>query len=136
PYTGPNGVPDVGTGSPFVANPNRNQWIVGETPAQLAAGVPGPFKLPAPNTFGNYPINTLEGPRFVNLDASIMKQFRITERIKFMLRLDATNALNHTNLGLPDASVTDSNVGQITSIAYQSNGGSMRRVQYSGTFIW
>ncbi|MDQ2841887.1 MAG: TonB-dependent receptor [Acidobacteriota bacterium] len=136
PYTGPNAVPDVGTGSQFVANPNRNQWIVGVTPAQLATGAPGPFKLPAPDTFGNYPINTLEGPRFVNLDASIMKQFSITERVKFTLRLDATNALNHTNLGLPNASITDSNAGQITSIAYQSNGGAMRRVQYSGTLTW
>ena len=136
PYTGPNAVPDVGTGSPYVANPNRNQWIVGETQAQLASGAAGPYKLPAPNTFGNYPINTLEGPRFVNLDASIMKQFSITERIKFILRLDATNALNHANLGPPNASITDSNVGQITSIAFQSNGGAMRRVQYSGTFSW
>ena len=136
PYTGPNGVPDAGTGSVYAAQRNRNQWIVGETPGELAAGAAGPFKLPAPNTFGNYPINTLEAPRFVNLDASVMKQFSITERIRFMLRLDATNALNHTNLGLPNTSITDSNVGQITSIAFQTNGGLMRRVQYSGTLSW
>jgi len=128
PYTGPNNNPDVGTGSPYVANRNRNQWIVG--------GLGGPFRLPAANTFGTYPINTLVGPQFVNLDAAIMKQFSITERLKFMLRLDATNSLNHTNLGSPNNDITSPNVGQITSIAFSGNLGSMRRVQYSGTFTW
>src|SRR6202011_3881364 len=37
PYTGPNNVPDKGTGSPYAANQNRAHWIVGETSAQLLA---------------------------------------------------------------------------------------------------
>ena len=130
PYTGPNNVPDVGIGSPYVANKNRNQWIVG------GLSDSGPFKLPAPNTFGNYPINDLYGPQFVNLDASIMKQFSITERVKFMLRLDTTNTLNHTNLDIPNNAITSSNSGQITNIAFNGNGGGMRKLQYSGTINW
>ncbi len=128
PYTGPNSVPNVGTGSPYAANPNRNQWIVG--------GFGGPFVLPAPNTFGNYPINSLYGPQFVNLDATIMKQFSISERMKFTLRLDSTNALNHTNLAGPNNDITSGSVGQITNIAFNGNGYTMRRLQYSGTFRW
>ncbi len=128
PYNGPNNIPDKGSGSPYAANPNRNQWIVG--------GLGGPFLQPAPNTFGDYPINKLYGPQFVNMDASIMKVFSITERIKFTLRMDATNALNHANLDLPNSNIQSGNPGQITNIAFSNNGGSMRRVQYSGVISW
>ncbi len=128
PYTGPNNVPDKGTGSPYAANQNRAHW--------LAVGFGGPFVQPTPNTFGNYPINSLFGPQFVNLDASIMKTFSITERFKFTLRMDATNSLNHTNLDLPNADIQSANAGQITNIAFSNNQGSMRRVQYSGVFTF
>ena len=135
PYTGPYNVPDVGTGSPYTAVQNRYTWIVTETPAQLMAGT-GPFKAPAPNTFGNYPVNSLYGPQFVNLDGSLMKVFSFTERFKFQLRLDATNALNHTNLGGPSNTVTGGTAQQITNIAFNGNGYSMRRLQFSGTISW
>ena len=69
--------------------------------------------LPASETFGNYPINTLYGPQFVNLNAAIMKTFSITERTKFILRMDAANVLNHTNLGMPNNDVTSPSAGQI-----------------------
>jgi Carboxypeptidase regulatory-like domain len=39
----------------------------------------------------------INGPRFVNLDATLAKNFRIKEDIKFQLRLEAFNAFNHTN---------------------------------------
>jgi hypothetical protein len=128
PYTGPNNVPDKGSGSPYAADQNRNHWIVG--------GFGGPFLQPAPNTFGDYPINKLYGPQFVNFDASIMKVFSVTERFKFTLRMDATNALNHTNLAGPgsglNTDVQSASAGQITNIAFSNNQGSMRRIQFSG----
>ncbi|MBV8812675.1 MAG: TonB-dependent receptor [Acidobacteriaceae bacterium] len=128
PYTGPNNVPDKGTGSPIAPNANRNQWIL-----PLSSGA---YTLPAPNTFGNYPINKTYGPQFVNLDASIMKQFSITERFKFTLRMDATNSLNHANLGMPNTDVQSPSVGQITNLAYSNNQGAMRRLQFSGVLKW
>jgi len=78
----------------------------------------------------------LFGPHFVNLDASIMKQFSITERFKFTLRMDATNSLNHTNLDNPNTDVTSGSAGQITNIAFNGAQYSMRRLQYSGIFSW
>jgi hypothetical protein len=140
PFAGPNNVPNVGMGSPYPANQNRNQWIVTESPATLTAGT-GPFALPAPNTFGNYPINTLIGPQFVNVDASVMKQFSLTEHLKFLVRMDATNAFNHANLDLPNGGSSNPDItsavgGQITNIAFNGNGYTMRRVQFSGTFSW
>lgn len=127
PYTGPNNRPNVGTGSPYASNQNRNQWIVG-----IASGA---YAFPAPNTFGNYPINTLIGPWFNNVDASIMKQFSITERFKFTLRADTTNTFNHTNLGLPNTDIQSTNVGQITGTA-QGGLYNMRRIQYAGIISW
>jgi hypothetical protein len=92
-------------------------------------GLGGPFALPAQNTFGDYPVNSLYGPHFINQDLSLSKSFSVTERIKFTLRTDAQNAFNHTNLGMPNANVTDPHAGQITSLA---NNYQMRRLQFSG----
>ena len=80
-------------------------------------GIGTAFLDPAPQTFGNYPINTLIGPQFIQLDVSLAKSFNITERVSFRLRTDAANAFNHTNLGLPNGDVNASNAGQITGLA-------------------
>ena len=123
PNTGPNNRPNIGSGDPYAgAQHNRNQWFVG--------GIGSAFLIPAANTFGNYPINTLFGPRFYQQDISLSKTFKFTERIGFTLRADASNAFNHTNLGTPNGDVQSANAGQITGLAA---GGSMRRMQFSGT---
>ncbi|MBV8894872.1 MAG: hypothetical protein JO051_00050, partial [Acidobacteriaceae bacterium] len=127
PYTGPNDRPNVGTGSPYAANQNRNQWIVG-----LASGA---YTLPASNTFGNYPINTLYGPIFINQDMSLQKYFAVTERFKLNLRIDTTNTFNHTNLGSPNADIQSGSVGQITSTALNGSY-NMRQLQFSGGFTF
>ncbi len=122
PNVGPNDRPDQGTASPYAgAQGNRNQWFVG--------GLGSAFLLPAQNTFGTFPVNTLYGPHFINQDISLAKAFAITERVRFTLRTDASNAFNHTNLGLPNANVTDPFAGQITGLAA---GYAMRKLQFSG----
>ena len=78
---------------------------------------------------GNYPINVLFGPHFIQQDLTLAKSFRITERFSFQLRTDARNAFNHTNLGLPNSDIRPP-TGQITGIA---GGGVMRTLQFSGT---
>jgi hypothetical protein len=132
---GPNDRPNIGPGDPFEgALGDRRQWFVGTDAATLAAGT-GAFGLPANDTFGNYPINVLYGPHFINQDVSLSKSFAFTERFRFTLRADATNAFNHTNLGQPNANILDNNAGQITNTAF---GGSylMRRMQFSGRLTW
>jgi len=123
PNQGPTNRPNIGSGSPYAgAKGNRAQWFVG--------GVGGAFLFPASNTFGNYPINTLFGPQFIQQDLSIFKSFRFTEKVSFILRTDARNAFNHTNLGSPNSDVQSPNAGQITGLA---PGGFMRSLQFSGT---
>ncbi len=130
PNVGPNNRPSIGSGSPYGGlTQNRDHWFVADP------NLTGPFAAPGANTFGNYPINTLIGPHFINQDLSIQKQFSLTERIKFTLRADSTNSFNHTNLGLPDQNVQSPTAGVITSTAF-GNGYQMRRMQYSGSFSW
>ena len=123
PNVGPNNRPNKGSGDPYSgAQGNRNQWFVG--------GVGGAFLFPASNTFGNYPINTLFGPHFIQQDLTLAKTFKITERIGFQLRTDARNVFNHTNLGTPNGDVQSPSAGQITGLA---GGAFMRQLQFSGT---
>jgi len=123
PNQGPTNRPDLGSGSPYAgALGNRAQWFKG--------GVGGAFLFPASNTFGNYPIDTMFGPQFIQQDLSLSKNFRLTERIGFILRTDARNAFNHTNLGGPNGDVQSPNAGQITGLA---PGAFMRSLQFSGT---
>jgi len=91
PNTGPMSRPDKGSGDPYGgAAGNRSQWFVG--------GIGTAFLDPASQTFGNYPINTLIGPHFIQQDVTLAKSFKLTERVSFRLRTDAANAFNHTNL--------------------------------------
>ena len=41
------------------------------------------------------------GPNLFELDASIIKQTKITERLNAQFRAEFFNVLNHTNFGLP-----------------------------------
>jgi hypothetical protein len=128
PNAGPNNRPVVGSGSAFNgAQGNRAQWFVGCPNQQCTSGQ---FLWPSSNTFGNYPINSLYGPHFIQQDLSIFKTFKFTERWSFTLRTDSRNVFNHTNLGLPNGDVQSPNAGQITGIAA---GGYMRQLQFSGT---
>ncbi len=123
PNQGPNNRPNIGSGNPYAgAQGNRNQWFVG--------GVGGAFLFPTSNTFGNFPINTLFGPQFIQQDLSLSKSFRVTEKASFILRTDARNAFNHTNLGTPNGDVQSPSAGQITGLG---GGAYMRSLQFSGT---
>lgn len=120
PNAGPGGRPDEGDVSPYEgALGGREQYFKG--------GLGSAFLLPANNTFGNYPIRSLFGPRFINQDLSIFKSFRITESARFQLRAEAFNVFNHTNLGQPNDNVTNPEAGRITSLG---NGAEMRRLQF------
>jgi hypothetical protein len=50
---------------------------------------------------GNVGRNTLVGPKFVQIDFSLMKNFRLTEAVKLQFRADIFNILNHPNFQSP-----------------------------------
>lgn len=61
----------------------------------------GAFSLPSAFTFGNAPRNDVVGPRLVNLDASLQKEWALRESMNLQFRVDAFNLLNHPNFNLP-----------------------------------
>jgi hypothetical protein len=65
---------------------------------------PSAFSVPAARVFGNAGRNTLRGPGVKVADLSLFKNMKIG-RYTTQVRLEAFNAFNHTNLGLPDATI-------------------------------
>jgi hypothetical protein len=74
------------------------------------------FLPTAPYTYGNAGRNTLLGPGRTNLDTSLFKAFPIREQLVLQFRVEAFNVFNHPQFGYPNATVGNSQVGQITSI--------------------
>jgi Carboxypeptidase regulatory-like domain len=88
-----------------VDNPTIKQWFNTSAFTRQAAG-----------TFGNAGRSTMLGPSNWNLDAALWRTFRITEKTKMDLRVEAFNVLNHTRFNNPGTSLNNGNtLGQITS---------------------
>ncbi|MEQ1603297.1 MAG: TonB-dependent receptor [Pyrinomonadaceae bacterium] len=82
--------------------------------SSLKAGL---MRAPAPGTFGNFPVNSLSGPSFFNVDLSVTKRIPITETVRMEFKLTAINATNHPNFSFGTQSFDASNFGRITSQA-------------------
>jgi hypothetical protein len=141
---------NVGAGS-AAANAERPDIVPGRNPnptgvRQTSTGVFGydqsAFQPQPIGVFGNLGRNTLVASGIRDIDFSIAKETRITERTSAQLRLDVFNLANHTNFGFPNAALyvgqdVSGNVtpngaaGQITSTATTS-----RQVQLSVKFIF
>ena len=90
------------------------------TPTGIQAyrnGIFGPndFAAPALGTEGNERLNRFRGPGFFNIDASVIKQTAITERVNLQLRFEFFNVLNHGNLNGVDSNLADSSFGTSTA---------------------
>ncbi|MDT5268741.1 MAG: hypothetical protein QOH49_927 [Acidobacteriota bacterium] len=78
---------------------------------------PAAFSTPAAFTFGNVGRNTVYGPGMQTLDVALHREFAVTEKLRFQLRGELFNALNHTNLGTPNRFVNTPQFGTITEAA-------------------
>ena len=63
--------------------------------------------------FGNAGRNIARGPDFANVDVSLMKNFRITERFTAQFRAESFNVANHPNFSVPVADLASPNFGRI-----------------------
>ena len=130
--------------NPSVINTNgRGAVAFGQTPFSGEV-----FFQNAPGQSGTLARSTINGPLFTELDMSLTKSIRLTERMRFQIRADAFNVLNHTNfltgiltpgLGLGGTSNTIFNVnsptfGQITSANTIGGSGLNRVIQVAGRF--
>ena len=101
-------LPNV-VGSAKVSNPGVNEWFN-----------PNAFATPAAGTFGNESRNTLIGPNWRDLDLSLGKTFLFTEGMRFEVRADMYDALNHPNFSQPSAA-QGAGEAQITSTNGERN---------------
>ncbi|HVL69717.1 MAG TPA: carboxypeptidase regulatory-like domain-containing protein [Vicinamibacterales bacterium] len=95
---------------------------------------PNAFVLPEPGFLGDVPRNTIIGPGFATWDSSLVKNFRLADRRRLQVRVEAFNLLNRANFGLPAATVFDAsgrvpNAGEITTTV-----GTARQVQLGVKF--
>ena len=107
-----------------------------------SAAVLGGSGAPIPTGFGTMGRNTLFGPRFFDLDLSIMKSVRIGEHANFQFGFQAYNALNHTNFDQPVNDISNpvfgssvAQVGPPTSLlgSFVGAGSAPRFVELKGT---
>ena len=70
----------------------------------------------------------LRGPRFWNLDSTLVKYFQLTERFKLEIRMEFYNMPNKFMPSQPDMGVTSSTFGKSTWVAGGNYG---REIQYN-----
>ncbi len=96
------------------------------------------FGRPARGTFGNLERNSLTGPGFWNVDASLFKRFHVKGDANLEFRVEVVNLFNHVNLGQPDGTIgvvgdPRPNAGRITSTAAQNQ---VRNLQFALRFVF
>jgi hypothetical protein len=111
--TGDGGNPDVPNW-----NPDFKGKVILGTPDQWFN--PEAFKVPIPGTFGNVSRGSLRGPGLVDVDTSLFKKIRISERFNLQLRAEAFNIFNHSNFSLVNPIVFD---GNSSKYSYSSSAG-------------
>lgn len=103
-------VGNFGPGQLYIDNSNGAL----STPAASLTNAAGVRYAP----FGTVTRNsTINGPGYWNIDNSIFKKFKFTERIGGEIRADIFNTLNHPNFGNPQQNITSPTFGQITGMA-------------------
>jgi hypothetical protein len=92
------------------------------------------FPTPAPGTQGNLSRNAFRGPRYFNVDLSMIKSFKfpfvVGPGADAQFRIEAFNVLNNTNLNPPESNLTSTLFGRSTSAL------AGRIVQFSGRFTF
>jgi hypothetical protein len=100
---GANDRPNV-SGDPRLQNRTPDRWF------NTAA-----FSLPPFGSFGSAGRNILDGPGYQNVNASLVKNTSLTERVNLQIRAEFFNLFNHVNFNLPDNFFGSPTFGRILS---------------------
>jgi hypothetical protein len=73
------------------------------------------FQFAQPFTFGNVGKGIIQAPGFAVLDASLLKNTRLTERFSLEVRAEFMNSLNRVNFNGPNTALGNAAFGRITS---------------------
>jgi hypothetical protein len=104
----------------------------GSTPQEWVN--PAAFSTPASGTFGDLGRNAFRARGISDVDLALAKDFSLTERVHIHFRADVFNVFNRAQYGAPNANLSASNFGVITSTisSYATGRGTPREFQLSG----
>jgi hypothetical protein len=81
-------------------------------------------------TFGDSGRNIFQAPGTNNWDLGASKNFQVTERFRLQFRMEAFNAFNRTQFGVPDTNIYDKPGGYFGTIGSIAN--APRVLQFAG----
>jgi len=124
-YERPNVLADPFVAGPVAANPDpacQKTISQGGKAADATHTVaswfnPCAFGIPAAGTFGNLGRNAFNGPHVVNMDFSMIKKFRITERVGLRFRFEAFNVFNIQNYNVPGNLTVNSGTTTVNGVS-------------------
>ncbi len=129
-------IPGIGAANLTGSDGNQNARVVLTCdPGKGSSGDPykqintSCFAPPQPGSDGTESARFfLHGPAINNVDLSLSKNFPVGNRVKLEVRLDAFNALNHTQFNLVNNSVSFASLTNptITNLPYDANGNLIR----------
>jgi hypothetical protein len=73
------------------------------------------FSAPAPDRYGTAGRNLFRGPGLVNLDLSLFRKFRLTERLGGEFRFESFNFTNTPHFNRPGSTLGDADFGAVTT---------------------
>ncbi|HZT37815.1 MAG TPA: carboxypeptidase regulatory-like domain-containing protein [Bryobacteraceae bacterium] len=117
------------SGRPFTPTISRdvaNTGIGGQRPNRIGPGtLPNPtaqawfnkndFSVPANYAYGNSGADILREQRFIDLDLSVFKQFRVTEASRLQFRAEFFNLTNTVSFSAPGTNIDTASGGVVTS---------------------
>ena len=117
-------------GGIFWFNPELLNITTSPTTGRVVSSTlkPGLLGQPAPGTFGNFPMNSLDSGKYFNLDMSLTKRFPIGERVRLELKTTFINILNNPNFAFGNTQYDSTSFGRITTTS-----GSQRVIHFIGS---
>jgi hypothetical protein len=83
---------------------------------------PCAFSKPAPGHYGNLGRNTITGPGYDEVDASLEKIFKPIERVNVQFRAEVFNLLDHANFYIPGFNAFSGSGGVVTALTSYPGG--------------
>ena len=123
-----------------IANSERPNYVSGVSLTPAGGSTPNDwinaaaFSTPAAGTFGNLGRNAFRARPISDLALGLSKEVRVAERVNIRFRADVFNLLNRAQYGPPNADLSQSTFGVITTTvsSYATGRGTPREFQLSG----
>jgi hypothetical protein len=127
-----------------ISGEERPNYVYGVPLTPLGGSTPSDwinlaaFAVPAKGTFGNLGRNAFRAPGISQLDMGLSKFVNITEKVNLRFRADLFNVFNRAQFGAPNADISASNFGTITSTIsnYATGRGTPRELQLSAKIVF